>query len=118
MTRVSAPPPRDPRARTVAERLTADPADGGTLASWGTETGASAGTLARLFVAETGLAFGQWRERPRMQAAMPHLAADLPIEAVAHQVGYATAGSFTAAFHRLVGVTPRQYFPLDDQGTS
>ncbi len=28
------------------------------------------------------------------------------------RVGYATAGSFTAAFHRLVGVTPRQYFPV------
>ncbi|MFF8195280.1 AraC family transcriptional regulator [Streptomyces bobili] len=118
VTSVSAPPPRDPRARTVAERLTADPADGRTLASWGTETGASARTLARLFVAETGLAFGQWRERLRMQAAMPHLAAGLPIEAVAHRVGYATASSFTAAFHRLAGVTPRQYFPLDDQDTS
>jgi AraC-like DNA-binding protein len=26
-------------------------------------------------------------------------------------VGYASASSFTAAFHRVVGVTPRQYFP-------
>ncbi|MCT9076874.1 AraC family transcriptional regulator [Streptomyces fulvoviolaceus] len=112
VTSVSAPLPRDPRARKVSEALRADPADARTLAAWGAEVGASARTLARLFVAETGLAFGQWRERLRMQAAMPHLAAGLPIEAVAHRVGYATASSFTAAFHRLVGVTPRQYFPL------
>lgn len=67
---------------------------------------------ARLFVAETGLAFGQWRERARMEAAVPYLAAGLPVDAVAHRVGYATASSFTAAFHRLVGVTPREYFPV------
>ncbi|MFK4100022.1 AraC family transcriptional regulator [Streptomyces sp. NPDC019531] len=112
VTSVNVPLPRDARARTVAERLTADPADARTLAQWGGETGASARTLARLFVAETGLAFGQWRERLRMQAAMPHLAAGLPVQAVAHRVGYATASSFTAAFRRLVGVTPREYFPV------
>ncbi|PAZ09703.1 AraC family transcriptional regulator [Streptomyces sp. SA15] len=114
VTSVSAPLPRDPRARTVAEALRADPADARTLTDWGAQAGASSRTLARLFVAETGLAFGQWRERARMQAAMPHLAAGLPIESVAHRVGYATASSFTAAFHRLVGVTPRQYFPVRD----
>lgn len=112
VTSVSVPLPRDPRAREVAEGLTADPTDARALADWGTQVGASARTLARLFVAETGLGFGQWRERLRMQAAMPHLAAGLPVEAVAHRVGYATASSFTAAFHRLVGVTPRQYFPV------
>ena len=112
VTSVSAPLPRDPRARTVAEALRADPADGRPLADWGGQVGASARTLARLFVAETGLAFGRWRERARMQAAMPYLAAGLPIESVARRVGYATASSFTAAFHRLVGVTPRQYFPV------
>ena len=85
-----------------------------TIAAWGSEAGASARTLARLFAAETGLAFGQWRERSRMQSAMPHLAAGLPSESVARRFGYATASSFTAAFHRLVGVTPRQYFPVRD----
>lgn len=118
VTSVSVPAPRDARARAVAERLSANPADGRTLAAWGTEVGASARTLARLFVAETGLAFGQWRERLRMQAAMPYLAAGLPIEAVADRIGYATASSFTAAFHRLVGVTPRQYFPVGSWGRS
>ncbi|MES5821234.1 helix-turn-helix transcriptional regulator [Streptomyces sp. RG80] len=113
VTSVSAPRPRDPRAREVADGLRADPADARTLADWGTRVGASARTLARLFVAETGLAFGQWRERLRMQAAMPHLAAGLPVEPVARRVGYASASSFTAAFHRVVGVTPRQYFPVN-----
>ncbi|MFJ5307355.1 AraC family transcriptional regulator [Streptomyces sp. NPDC088350] len=111
VTSVSAPEPRDPRARTVAAGLKAHPADSRPLADWGGQVGASARTLARLFVAETGLGFGQWRERLRMQAALPYLAEGLPVESVARRVGYASASSFTAAFHRVVGVTPRQYFP-------
>ncbi|WP_319023106.1 AraC family transcriptional regulator [Streptomyces phaeolivaceus] len=112
VTSVTAPEPRDPRARAVAHALTAHPADARPLAAWGTEVGASARTLARLFVAETGLAFGQWREQARMRAAMPLLAEGLPLDSVAHRVGYASASSFVAAFHRVVGVTPRQYFPV------
>ncbi|GLF96994.1 helix-turn-helix transcriptional regulator [Streptomyces yaizuensis] len=108
---ISAGEPRDPRARAVARALALDPRDSRGLAAWGREVGASARTLARLFTAETGLTFGQWRERLRMQAAMPLLASDLPIEAVARRVGYGSASSFVAAFHRIVGLTPRQYFP-------
>jgi AraC-like DNA-binding protein len=47
-----------------------------------------------------------------MRAALPHLAEGLPTASVAHRVGYATASSFAAAFHRVVGVTPREYFPV------
>ncbi|MFI5884346.1 AraC family transcriptional regulator [Streptomyces sp. NPDC051554] len=111
VTSVSVPELRDARARAVAEVLRVHPADGRTLAEYGGQVGASARTLARLFVAETGLGFGQWRERLRMQAALPFLAEALPVESVARRVGYASASSFTAAFHRVVGVTPRQYFP-------
>lgn len=111
VTSVSVPEPRDPRVRAVAEALRARPADGRALAEYGAQVGASARTLARLFVAETGLGFGQWRERLRMQAALPFLAEGLPVESVARRVGYASASSFTSAFHRVVGVTPRQYFP-------
>lgn len=112
VTDVSAPEPTDPRAREVARALAADPADGRALAAWGTQVGASARTLARLFITETGLAFGQWRQRMRMRAAMPLLAEGLPLEAVAHRVGYASASSFAAAFHHVVGLTPRAYFPV------
>ncbi|MFI1016822.1 AraC family transcriptional regulator [Streptomyces sp. NPDC020965] len=112
VTSVSVTEPRDPRARAVARALAGDPRDGRGLEAWGSEVGASARTLARLFTAETGLTFGQWRERLRMQASMPLLAGELPIEAVARRVGYGSASSFVAAFHRIVGLTPRQYFPM------
>ncbi|WP_405879657.1 hypothetical protein OG747_14050 [Streptomyces sp. NBC_01384] len=43
---------------------------------------------------------------------MPLLADGRALETVALRVGHASAGSFGAAFHRVVGLTtPRQYFP-------
>lgn len=112
VTDVSAPEPKDPRARSVARELAANPADDRALSEWGRWAGASARTLARLFATETGLSFGHWRRRLRMRAAMRFLAAGLPLQAVARRVGYASASSFAAAFHEVTGLTPRQYFPL------
>lgn len=108
---VSLPEPADPRALLVAERLTADPTDNRTLDEWGTVAGTSGRTLARLFTAETGMSFGHWREQLRMRASMPLLAEGRTVESVARRVGYASASSFVAAFHRTLGLTPRQYFP-------
>src|SRR5262245_56729648 len=51
--------PTDERARRVAEQILADVTDDRPLADWGREVGASARTLARLFVAETGLTFAR-----------------------------------------------------------
>ncbi|MEV0373995.1 helix-turn-helix transcriptional regulator [Streptomyces sp. NPDC050636] len=110
VTTVLAPMPRDPRARRVAEALRADPADERTLAQWGAQVGASGRTLARAFVADTGMPYGQWRTRARLQAAMPLLAAGATVAAVAARVGYASPSAFVAAFRRTVGVPPGTYF--------
>ncbi|MEV8015568.1 helix-turn-helix transcriptional regulator [Streptomyces sp. NPDC086554] len=116
VTSISVTEPKDPRAREVATALATDPSDSRSLEAWGRTVGASARTLARAFSSDTGLTFGQWRERLRMQAAMPLLADGMTIEAVAARVGYASASSFVAAFHRIVGLTPRQYFPVRQEG--
>ncbi|MFE7781604.1 AraC family transcriptional regulator [Streptomyces nigrescens] len=107
---VQAPMPQDPRARRVAEALRADPSDGRTLAEWGTRVGASGRTLARAFVTDTGMPYGQWRTRVRLQAAMPLLAGGATVAAVAARVGYASPSAFVAAFRRAVGVPPGTYF--------
>ncbi|OEU86988.1 AraC family transcriptional regulator [Streptomyces abyssalis] len=105
--------PQDQRARVVAQGLIDDPSDNRTLEEWSTGTGAGARTLARLFASETGMTFGRWRERLRMQLAMPLLAEGRPVESVARRVGYMSGSSFVAAFHRIVGLTPGQYFRRD-----
>jgi AraC-like DNA-binding protein len=105
------PLPLDLRALDVACRLLADPADTRSLEQWGRMVGASARTLARAFVAETGVSFGRWRTTARMAAALPMLAAGEPQSRVAKAVGFQTPSAFVAAFKRETGVTPGAYFP-------
>lgn len=102
--------PNDARAREVADALLADPADPRDLAAWGRTVGASGRTLARAFLADTGLTFGRWRTAIRLQAALPRLAAAEPVSAVARRVGYETPSAFVAAFRRETGVTPGSFF--------
>jgi len=111
VTSIRVPEPRDARIRRIAQALDADPADARTLLEWGAEAGASTRTLARLFLAETGMSFRQWREQIRMRAAMPLLAEGMTVESVARRVGYGSGSAFVAAFRRTVGITPRAYFP-------
>jgi AraC-like DNA-binding protein len=107
--------PGEDRAREVAEALTADPADDRTLASWGRHVGASERTLARGFLAGTGMSFGRWRTMLRLQAALPALAAGAAVGTVARQVGYESASAFVAAFRRETGATPASYFRLSGE---
>jgi Helix-turn-helix domain/AraC-like ligand binding domain len=83
-------------ARQVARALAIDPAD--------------RRTLARAFVAGSGLTFGRWRALIRLQAALPDLAAGDPVGNVARRVGYETTSAFVAAFRRETGTTPAAYF--------
>jgi len=109
--------PDDQIAGPVARALRDNPADQRTLADWGRVVGASERTLARAFVAGTGLPFGQWRIQLRVQAALPLLAAGEPVGRVAPRVGYETPSAFVAAFRRETGVTPAAYFGRPRPGT-
>jgi len=110
VTTVSVRMPVDDRAHSVATGIVDDPSDHRTLAEWGRQVGASDRTLARMFLAETGMQFGRWRALARLQAALPLLAAGEPLGAVALNVGYESTSAFVAAFHREIGVTPAAYF--------
>jgi AraC-like DNA-binding protein len=110
MTTIDLRLPDDDRARQVALTLLDHPADKRTLPEWGREVGASARTLARGFLAGTGIPFGRWRTLLRLQAALPALAAGEPVSTVARRAGYDTASAFAAAFRRETGSTPAAYF--------
>jgi AraC-like DNA-binding protein/quercetin dioxygenase-like cupin family protein len=102
--------PVEDRAREVAQALASNPADRRTLAEWGRRIGASERTLARSFLADTGIPFGRWRTLLRLQAALPALAAGEPVGSVARHVGYETPSAFVAAFRRETGLPPAAYF--------
>jgi AraC-like DNA-binding protein/quercetin dioxygenase-like cupin family protein len=110
MTTIELRKPADEPARQVADKLAAEPADGRTLAEWGREVGASERTLARAFLAGTGISFGRWRTRLRLQAALPELAAGEPVANVARHVGYESDSAFVQAFRRETGITPAMFY--------
>jgi len=112
MTTIDLRLPDDDRARQVALALLDHPADKRTLPQWAREVGASARTLARGFLTGTGMPFGRWRTRLRLQTAPPALAAGAPVSAVARRAGYDTASAFVAAFRRETGSTPAAYFAV------
>jgi AraC-like DNA-binding protein len=103
------PLPMDGRARRVAEAILAEPADDRTLVAWGGVVGASDRTLQRIFRAETGLGFHEWRTRARVAAALRLLLTDRPVAAIAGDVGYATSSAFGAAFRRVTGLPPTAF---------
>jgi len=103
--------PRDARARAVASILGHAPDDARNLEALGRTVGASARTLERLFLAETGLTFREWRQQVRLEHALRALAGGSSVSAVASAVGYESASAFIAMFKRRLGVTPSAYYP-------
>ena len=102
--------PRDPRALDVANALVHNPASRRTLGRWGHEVGAGERTLARAFLAETGVSFGRWRTQLRLQAALPILAEGGSVASASDRAGYESPSAFVAAFRRETGMTPAEYF--------
>ena len=76
---------------------------------WASSANASARTLARLFLAETGLTFGAWRQQARVLEAMGRLGSGAPVTEVALDLGYESVSAFSAMFRRAAGTSPRQY---------
>ena len=60
------PRPADARAKRIVDTLLADPADERTLARLCNDCGASKRTIQRLFLEETKMTFGRWRQQLRL----------------------------------------------------
>lgn len=94
------PSPRDPRARRFAELVTKRPGDDASIGDLARKAGASLRTLERCFLAETGIAVGEWRRRVRLFHALHLLEAGASVTAVAFDVGYASVSAFSRQFGR------------------
>ena len=105
------PLPRERRLSKITRALIKDPADSRRLEGFAQLAGTGPRTLARLFVAHTGLTFGAWRQRLRLLTAMTLLEAGTPVAAVATRTGFSSPSAFIAAFKRQTGRPPGRYFP-------
>lgn len=106
----------DARAKRVAEALLGDPADRRPLGQICRKSGASGRTVERIFVAETGMTLGKWRQQLRLLAAMRLLGEGAKVTYAALEAGYSTPSSFIAAFRKALGATPTEYFRRGSEG--
>lgn len=112
------PMPRDRRALRIAERVRRDTkaAAASTIPDLARSAGASLRTIERLFLAETGMTFGRWRQQARLLHALTLLAEGASVTAVALDVGYASTSAFIAMFKSSLGTTPSRL--LSSEGRS
>lgn len=100
----------DPRLRRIAASLLSDPGDRGTIADWAARVAMSERTLARLVLRETGMTFGQWRQRVQIIIALQRLAAGQPVQRISADLGYESVSAFITMFKKALGEPPARYF--------
>jgi AraC family transcriptional regulator len=96
------------RLRMIDERL-AEVCEAPTLTELASLCNMSVRQLTRGFRASRGCSIGDYITQSRIDTAKRLLAQEDSIKAVARSMGFASASSFSYAFRRGAGVTPRQF---------
>jgi len=104
------PQPSDPRLLQICNAINKRPDDDSTLANWADRLRIDVKTIQRLFMRETGMNFGQWRQQARLLKALEQLAGGMKVVDVALNMGYASPGAFATMFKRQFGVAPSDFF--------
>ncbi|MEO8306788.1 MAG: helix-turn-helix transcriptional regulator [Pseudomonadota bacterium] len=102
--------PADRRAMNIASELVKNPRNARTLEQLSRRSGASKRTLERIFIDETGMTFGKWRQQLRLLHGMRLLASGDKVSSAALEAGYRSPSAFIAAFRKSLGQTPNRYF--------
>lgn len=100
---------RSAAVKLILDQLHADPGDNRALADWAQKVFVSERTLARHFIEELGMNFGEWRQRLRFLAAIEALEQGQSIKETAFDMGYSSSSAFITMFQRHAGLTPEQY---------
>jgi AraC-like DNA-binding protein len=103
------PMPTSPRIRPVVEAMIANPSSKDSAIEWATRFGLSERTMARLFIRDIGMSWGDWRRQLLVTLALQRMANGSSVQTVALRLGYESASSFIAMFKRTLGKPPGQY---------
>lgn len=108
------PAGQDTRLRRLISHLLRHPDESRPLPELGKIAGASVRTLERLFTAETGMSFRQWRSHLRLLNAIELLRQGKSSTTVAHSLGYRSPSAFVAAFRQHFGSPPQSFLSQID----
>jgi AraC-like DNA-binding protein len=108
--------PSDRRALRIVHALLVNPGEDRTLLRLCKDCGASKRTIQRLFLAETRMTFGKWRQQLRLLHAMQLLASGENVTGAALDAGYSTPSAFISMFRKQLGTTPTRYFRSRGEG--
>ncbi|MGV3000669.1 helix-turn-helix domain-containing protein [Vibrio sp.] len=103
------PSGHDPRLQRLIRIIVNQPEQSLLLEQLASQVGASVRTIERLFKAETGLTFRQWRSRFRLMNSLEKISQGYNTTLVAHDLGYSSVSSFISSFKKLFGCTPKEY---------
>ncbi|CAM4446073.1 AraC family transcriptional regulator [Stenotrophomonas lactitubi] len=104
-----APLPADARLARVCRALFDTPSLAARLDDVAADAGMSRRTFTRLFRADTGVGFAEWRQQVCLLAAIERLGQGQAVTRVALDLGYASPSAFSAAFRRVLGCSPSRY---------
>jgi AraC-like DNA-binding protein len=104
------PMPEDRRLLRIANAILDQPTNTQTLEDLARAAGMSPRTANRLFDAELGMSFVQWRQRVMLVSATQRLAQGESVSSVADALGYSSPSNFIAMFKRHFGQSPARYF--------
>ncbi|WP_374026031.1 helix-turn-helix transcriptional regulator [Mycobacterium sp. HNNTM2301] len=76
---------------------------------WAAHLNLSVRTFNRVFRAETGLTFQQWRQRACVLHAIGLLSGGMSVTRTATNLGYDNPAAFTAMFVKSIGSTPKSF---------
>jgi len=103
------PLPRDTRLLLLCRSFLRQPDAHGSPQAWAQRLHMSDRTFSRLFRAQTGMAFSEWRQRACVVLALARLAAGEPVTAIAMDFGYDSPAAFSTMFRRVLGQAPTAY---------
>ncbi|MDB4837967.1 helix-turn-helix transcriptional regulator [Marinomonas sp.] len=100
---------QDPRLQRLISHIVQHPNQTALLPELSNSVGASVRTIERLFKAETGMTFRQWRSRFKLMNSLTQFTEGKSSTTVAHELGYKSVSSFIATFKTQFGCTPQEY---------
>lgn len=100
------PLPAERRLRMLCENFLAAPRLDRSVADLSREVGASVSTVSRLFQAEIGCSFSEWRKQVFLAEALTLAAKGLSVSQIAFELGYSSLSSFSFMVTQLVGIPP------------